>query len=70
MSDVTTTPIMEWHLANTKKANFKEAEFDNDMKMLRMTVKEGSRITILDIHAQAAKQMGEIMIKWADENSQ
>jgi len=70
MSDASTTPIQEWFLANVKKANFKEVDFDNGMKMLRMTIQEGSRITILDIHAQAAKEMGEIMIKWAADNAQ
>ena len=69
MSDASTTPIQEWFLANVKKANFKEADFDNGIKMLRMTVQEGKRITILDIHAQAAKEMGEIMIKWAADNT-
>jgi len=70
MSDASTTPIQEWFLANVKKANFKEVDFDNGTKMLRMTIQEGSRITILDIHAQAAKEMGEIMIKWAADNAQ
>ena len=58
----------EWYLADEKKASFKKSNYENGMKMLRMTVQEKGRITIFDIHAQAAKEMGEMMIKWADEN--
>lgn len=60
--------IASWFLADEKKASFKQSEYDNGMQMLRMTVQEGTRITIFDIHAQAAKEMGEFMVKWADEN--
>lgn len=61
----------EWFLADVKKASFKETDYDNgvqNIKMLRMTLQEGKRITLFDIHAQAAKEMGEYMIKWAQEN--
>ncbi len=57
-----------WYLADEKQASFKQSEYENGMQMLRMTVKEGTRITIFDIHPQAAKEMGEAMIKWAGEN--
>jgi len=58
----------EWYLADEKKASFKKSQYENGIKMLQMTVQERGRITIFDIHAQAAKEMGELMIKWADEN--
>jgi len=58
-----------WHLADMKQASFKRSQYENGMPMLRMTVKEAGRITVFDIHAQAAKEMGEMMIKWAQENT-
>lgn len=57
-----------WHLADLKQASFKQSEYENGMPMLRTTIKEGTRITLFDIHPQAAKEMGEMMIKWAQDN--
>ncbi len=58
-----------WYLPNEKHARFSETVFEeNGIPLLRVTLKEGKRITIFDMHAQAAKEMGELMVKWADEN--
>jgi len=70
MNDSVGEKFAEWYLADEKKASFKSSEHENGMKMLRMTVQERGRITIFDIHAQAAKEMGELMIKWAADNEQ
>lgn len=69
MSNSASEKIAEWYLADEKKANFKNSRHENGMEMLRMTVQERGRITIFDIHAQAAKEMGEVMIKWAADNA-
>ncbi len=68
MIDSDSKKLAEWYLADEKKASFKNSQYENGMKMLRMTVQERGRITIFDIHAQAAKEMGEMMVKWANEN--
>jgi hypothetical protein len=68
MSDNDILGNAHWHLADVKEASFKHAVYENGMPMLRVTVKEGKRITLYDIHPGAAKQMGEIMIKWAAAN--
>lgn len=68
MSDNDILANAHWHLADIKEASFKQSVYDNGMPMLRMTVKERGRITLFDIHPQAAKEMGEMMVKWAAEN--
>jgi len=50
--------------------NFKDAEFESGMHLLRLTIREGTRITIADIHPQAALEMGKAMIKWAQDHEQ
>ena len=70
MSSEKLTPIADWPLANYKKANFKDAEFESGMHLLRLTIREGTRITIADIHPEAALEMGKAMIKWAQDHEQ
>jgi len=70
MSETDLLANAHWHLADQKQASFKQTEYENGMPMIRMTVKEGTRITLFDIHPQAAKEMGEVMVKWAEKNMQ
>ena len=57
-----------WHLADVKQASFKQSQYENGMPMLRVTIKEGKRITLFDVHPDAAHEMGELMVKWAKAN--
>ena len=59
------TPIARWDLAFSKKANLKDVEYDSGMHLLRMTIREGTRITDVNLHAEAAREIGEAMIEWA-----
>ena len=68
MEGITLTPLQEWDLYNSKKANLKHAEYDSGMKMLRLTIREGTRITIVDLHPEAAAEIGTALVKWAKEN--
>jgi hypothetical protein len=61
----TTTPIAEWDLAFAKKASLKDVGYESGMHLLRMTVREGKRITDVNFHAEAAQEIGEAMIRWA-----
>ncbi|VAW01111.1 hypothetical protein MNBD_ALPHA08-2343 [hydrothermal vent metagenome] len=70
MSETDLLANAHWHLADQKQASFKQSQYENGMPMIRMTVKEGTRITLFDIHPQAAKEMGEMMVKWAEKNMQ
>lgn len=59
----------QWYLPNEKHARFSETVFEeNGIPLLRVTLKEGRRITVFDIHPQAAREMGEMMVKWAEAN--
>ena len=69
MSDDKQPVDAAWYLPNEKHARFSETVFEeNGIPLLRITLKEGKRITIYDMHPQAAKEMGELMVKWADEH--
>ncbi len=62
------TPIAKWDLAFSKKASLRDVEYDSGMHLLRMTIREGTRITDVNLHAEAAQEIGEAMIKWAALN--
>ena len=62
------SPIADWDLYNSKKANLKDAEYEGGMHLLRLTIREGTRITIADLHPEAAREMGVAMVNWAKEH--
>ncbi len=62
------TPIDKWDLAFSKKASLRDVEYDSGMHLLRMTIREGVRITDVNLHPEAAKEIGQAMIKWAEQN--
>ena len=68
MDGESVTTIAKWDLAFSKKAAIKDIEYDSGMHLLRLTVREGTRITDVNFHAEAAKEIGEAMIKWAEAN--
>ena len=65
MDGETATLIAKWDLAFSKKAALKEIEYESGMRLLRVTIREGIRITDVNLHAEAALEIGEAMIKWA-----
>ena len=64
------TPMAQWDLAFAKKAALKHVEYDSGMKLLRMTIREGKRITDVNFHGDAARQIGKAMIDWADAHEE
>ena len=42
-----------------------EVEFEGGMRLLRVTIREGARFTILDLDASATAQWGRAMCDWA-----
>lgn len=59
-------PIGNWDLAFSKKAGLKDVEYDSGMHLVRMTIREGTRITDVNFHKQAALEIGEALIEWAN----
>ncbi len=48
-----------------RRVRLDELVHESGMKMLRVTIREGSRFTILEIDAPTASQWGEIMSQWS-----
>ncbi|MCP4072103.1 MAG: hypothetical protein GY742_10255 [Hyphomicrobiales bacterium] len=65
MDGESVTPIAQWDLAFAKKASLKDIEYESGMHLLRMTIREGKRITDVNFHAEAALEIGEAMVRWA-----
>jgi hypothetical protein len=42
-----------------------EVDFESGMRLLRVTIREGGRFTILDLDAPTAAQWGRSMCDWA-----
>ncbi|MEE9428830.1 MAG: hypothetical protein V3V25_11850 [Paracoccaceae bacterium] len=66
MTDEIITNIGEMDLPFSRRANLKNVEFESGMNMLRLTLREGRRFTILDLDAVSAAKLGILMVKWAD----
>lgn len=65
MNDVIRRPIVTLAAPYRREVRLEEAEFDSGMKMLRVIVREGHRITQLDLDRETAEAWGEAMLAWA-----
>ena len=43
-----------------------QVEFESGMKLLRVTIREGRRFTVMDIDPAAASRWGRAMADWAE----
>ena len=68
MSEQTET-IAEFELPYRRKATLKLASFDSGMQMLRLVLREGMRITQVDLDAETARKMASVMNEYADRNA-
>ncbi|KAA5602427.1 DUF6967 family protein [Blastochloris sulfoviridis] len=46
-----------------------EVPFESGMRLLRITIREGRRFTVLDLDAQSAAQWGEAMTEWSNSQT-
>ncbi len=58
-----------YELPYGRKAELREIGFDSGMNMLRLVLREGKRITQVDIDAEKANEMANAMLEWAKEQS-
>ncbi len=70
MEGESVTVIAQWELAFSKKAALKDVEYESGMHLLRMTIREGKRITDVNFHAEAALEIGEAIIRWARKHQE
>ena len=61
--------IANYELPYSRKAELREVTFDGGMKMLRLILREGKRITQVDLDADSAMALSDAMGDWAKVNS-
>jgi uncharacterized protein DUF6967 len=61
--------IANYELPYSRKAELREVTFDGGMKMLRLILREGRRITQVDLDADSAAALSDAMGDWARLNS-
>jgi len=61
----TVTDIAELELPFRRSASLKNAEFENGLNFLRLTLREGRRFTVIDLDPDSAQKLGGIMQRWA-----
>ncbi|MCC7016695.1 MAG: hypothetical protein IT564_05780 [Rhodospirillales bacterium] len=52
-----------------KKIVVQKVEYEGELVLLRVRIKEGSRFTLLDLDAESAKRLAKSLTAWADEAS-
>ena len=48
-----------------REIRMEDAEFESGMHMLRMIIREGHRITQVDLDADTARALSAVMLNWA-----
>jgi Family of unknown function (DUF6967) len=46
-----------------------EVAYESGMKLMRVTIREGGRYTILELDAASARECGEEMRRWAEADA-
>ena len=66
MSDLERTPLATFDAPYRREVRLEHVVFESGMKMLRVIVREGHRITQLDLDPETARAWGSAMTDWAD----
>ena len=66
MSDVVRTDLVTLAAPYRREVRLEHVVFDSGMQMLRVVVREGHRITQLDLDPDTARTWGTVMTDWAD----
>lgn len=61
--------IASFELPYSRKAELREVRFEGGMTMLRLVLREGRRITQVDLDADAALALSSAMGDWGRVNS-
>ena len=61
--------IASYELPYSRKAELREVTFEGGMKMLRLILREGRRITQVDLDADAAMALSDAMGDWGRVNA-
>lgn len=52
-----------------REVRLDDVRFDSGMRLLRIVIREGHRITQLDIDAATARTWGDVMLRWSDDGA-
>jgi hypothetical protein len=50
-----------------REIRFEDLAFDSGMRLLRVTIREGRRFTVIDLDPERALEWADVMRAWADE---
>ena len=67
---MTTAPkreIGEIEAPYRRRIKLDEIDYESGMALLRLTIREGARYTILEIDNETAEKWGRMMLDWAGE---
>jgi len=67
MTDEIVTDICELDLPFGRRATLKNVEHDGGLQMLRLTLRENRRFTIIDLDHSSAKEFGANVLAWAEK---
>ncbi len=59
------TPMADYQLPYMRKLALANHEFESGMHLLRLTFREGNRITAIDVDRDNAAAIGQAMLDWA-----
>ena len=59
------TRIADYELPYRRKLAIADNEFESKMHLLRLTFREGNRITAIDLDRDSAAKIGQALIDWA-----
>lgn len=70
MSDSVKTRLKAFAAPYGREVRLDDVAYESGLKMLRVTIREGARYTILELDAAAALEWADEMRKWAEGNGQ
>ncbi len=69
MSDSVKTPLKSITAPYGRQIRLEDVAYESGLKLLRVTIREGARYTILEIDAATALDWGDEMRKWAQTSA-
>lgn len=68
MSDHTRTGIETIKAPYGREIRLEEIAYETGMKLMRLTIREGARYTILEIDSKTAQVWGQALLRWAEKS--
>ena len=66
MSDETVVERANYDIPYGRNIDIKDVSFESGMEILRLTIREGRRFTVVDLDKQAAERICANMSDWLD----